>query len=220
MTDDDDLLAAELALGLLEGEQAEAARARAAGDDGFAQRVLWWESQFADLARPASIPDDRLWKRIVARLPANDNSAALRHWRAAAVAMMLLAAGLGTALVMRPDPSPRPQSLPVLVASLEGEGGNAALAVYTAADGKLVITPKGMNVGAGDAELWVIGAKQVPVSLGVIDASAQTTRQLNVTNAAMISAGATFAITREQRGGSPTGKPGGPILASGTIVSN
>lgn len=220
MTDDDDLLAAELALGLLESDQAEAARARAAGDDGFAQRVSWWESQFADLARPASIPDDRLWQRIVARLPANDNVAALARWRAAAVAMMLLAAGLATALIMRPDPAPQPQSLPVLVAALEGEGGNAALAVYTAADGKLVITPKSMNAGSGDAELWVIGTTHVPVSLGIIDASARTTRQLNVTNAAMISAGATFAITRERRGGSPTGKPGGPILASGTIVSN
>jgi anti-sigma-K factor RskA len=219
MTDDDDLLAAELALGLLESDQAEAARARAAGDDGFAQRVSWWESQFADLARPASIPDDRLWQRIVARLPANDNFAALARWRAAAVAMMLLAAGLVTALIMRPDPAPQPQSLPVMVASLEGEGGNAALAVYTA-DGKLVITPKSMNVGSGDAELWVIGATQVPVSLGVINASARTTRQLDAANAAMISAGATFAITRERRGGSPTGKPGGPILASGTIMSN
>ena len=220
MTDDDDLLAAELALGLLDPVEAEAVRARQAADAAFAARVAWWEHQFADLARSVSIADDRLWGRIVAALPANDNPAALKRWRAAAVAMMLVATALGTALVMRPVPAPAPPTMPVMVAALEGEGGDSAMAIYTAVDGKLMLAPKTMQVGAGDAELWIIGADQTPHSLGVVDARAQSARRLDAAHAAMIRAGATFAITREQRGGSPTGKPAGPVIAAGTIVSS
>ncbi|MBU3030565.1 hypothetical protein [Paracoccus marinaquae] len=47
---DDDILAAELALGLLEGAEAEEAARRLAGDPGFAQSVRDWQEVLAVLA--------------------------------------------------------------------------------------------------------------------------------------------------------------------------
>ncbi|MGB7655573.1 MAG: hypothetical protein WBL74_08830, partial [Novosphingobium sp.] len=73
MSEEDDLLAAELALGL---EADHAARARMANDAAFAQRVAWWEQQLAGLASDAGQdPPAELWPRIAAALPQNDNAA-------------------------------------------------------------------------------------------------------------------------------------------------
>ena len=62
----DDLLAAELALGLPDGPAADAAQSRLATDPGFAQQVRDWEERLARLAddlTPVMAPA-RAWQRI------------------------------------------------------------------------------------------------------------------------------------------------------------
>ncbi|MDS9466157.1 hypothetical protein RGQ15_01005 [Paracoccus sp. MBLB3053] len=46
----DELLAAELALGLLDGDEAQLLMARLAGDEDFARRVQEWQGRFAGIA--------------------------------------------------------------------------------------------------------------------------------------------------------------------------
>ena len=84
---------------------------------------------------------------------------------------------------------------------------------------RLTVSPAALHPGKGDAELWVIPAGQtVPVSMGVIGATAATSHPLDARHAALVTPGATFAISQEPKGGSPTGVATGPIVATGKII--
>ncbi len=222
LTDDDDILAAELALGLLPDGEAAVLGSRLASDAALAARVEWWRTQFAPLAQTAdgNVPADH-WARIAARLPANDNRVALRRWQGLSAVLGAIAAALLVVLVTRAPiepPMPAPQG-PQLAASLTGEAGNAVAITFDGTSRRMMIAPVKLDAGTGDAELWVIpeGAT-VPVSLGVIGTGAPQAHQMTAAQAAMMGEGATFAISQEPRGGSPTGAPTGPVVASGKVV--
>ena len=106
-----------------------------------------------------------------------------------------------------------------MVASLSGEKGSALAISYDSTARRLTIAPVQLDPGKGDAELWVIpvGSKEV-ISLGVIDTKKPSSRQLNPAQARLVAAGATFAVSLEPTGGSPTGQATGPIVASGKLV--
>jgi len=104
-----DLLAAEHALGLLEGEEARRARLLAASDPDFAESVARWEARLAPLGDEiaAAAPDPRLRDRILAAIAtapgAGDNVVVLRRtlrrWRILAGAMTAVAASLALLFV-------------------------------------------------------------------------------------------------------------------------
>ncbi|MDB5713216.1 MAG: hypothetical protein JWO15_613, partial [Sphingomonadales bacterium] len=74
MTDDDDILAAEFALGLLDAQQSEAVLRRAQADAVLSLRVAWWRDQLVPLVAEVEVtPPEGLWPRIAAQLPVNDN---------------------------------------------------------------------------------------------------------------------------------------------------
>jgi anti-sigma-K factor RskA len=87
---------------------------------------------------------------------------------------------------------------------------------YTAVitSGRLTITRVAGEVpdAAHTHELWIIVGNDPPVSLGVIPASGET---ISLPGAAV---GAVLAVTLEPPGGSPTGKPTGPIIAKGALA--
>lgn len=222
MTDDDDLLAAEIALGLLEPAEVRGLDEQL-GDPQFTARVEWWQHRLAGLA-PAAVAAEmpELWARIERHLPANDN-AVLRRWQGLSAVLGAVAAALLVVLVLRAPtqiPPPVVASGPQLAAALSGEGGTAVAITFDSVSRRLIVAPVKLDAGAGDAELWVIprGAT-VPVSIGVIAAKAVQAHQLDPRQAALLSEGANFAISREPRGGSPTGKPTGEIVASGAIAT-
>ena len=224
MNDDDDILSAEIALGLLEGAEGDAARRRVAADPALATRVDWWRDRFEALADDRVEPSASLWRRIEARLPRNDNSAAqVRRWQAAAFAATLVAVVLGSSLALRPSPAPvaptpATAATPLLLASLTGEGHVVATVAYDRAAARLTVVPASIDTHEHDAELWIIPAGGIARSLGTINAAHSVTSAARADARGMIGAGATFAITLEQRGGSPTGKAQGPIIASGIIA--
>ncbi len=223
MSEDDDLIAAEWALGLLDGGQADAAAARIAADPSMQARAEWWLGQLAGLAGEGTIvPREALWARISAALPVNDNSANLiRRWRATALAMMVVTVGLMSFIVLRPAPAPAPiqQSEHVLLASLVGELELSATIAFDPARGTLAVAPATLEVGAGAAELWIVSANGTASSLGVIDTHTAATHNVAPAHRSLIAPGTSFVITREPQGGSPTGKATGPIIASGKIIA-
>jgi anti-sigma-K factor RskA len=225
VNEEEELLAAELALGLLDGPDADAARLRLAADPAMAARVAWWHEQLVPLADGAAEqPSADLWHRIERVLPVNDNAPVLmRRWRAVAVAAMIGVIALGSTLLLRP-PAPstliltRSAPAPTLLASLDGKAGVAATVAYSRDNGRLTIVPGTLDTSARDAELWIIPAGGQPVSLGPIDPHSPSSPAVSPDRRALIATGATFAITMEPRGGSPSGKPTGPIVGSGTIA--
>ena len=227
MSEDDDLMAAEWALGLLDGAEAEAATARISADPALQARADWWRGRLAGLAEEGKIvPREALWARISAALPINDNTARLaQRWRATALAMMVLTVGLMSFIVLRPVPGSGPapadaaQSAHVLLASLVSDQALSATIAFDPAQGTLAVAPAALEVGAGDAELWIIAADGTANSLGVIDTHTAATHNVAPAHRSLIAPGTSFAITREPRGGSPTGQATGPIIASGKIIA-
>ena len=229
MTDEDDILAAELALGLLDAPQTAAARGRLAADPELAERTAWWSERFEALARADHAePTAGLWLRIAARLPRNDNAAGqVRRWRAAAIAATLVAVVMASMNALRPVPTPlagppaasasASASAPLLLASLSGDRGVLATIAYNRVADRLTIVPGSIDSSQRDAELWIIPAGGTALSLGTIDPSRPTTAPARAAARRAIGVGATFAITMEQRGGSPTGKAAGPVVATGII---
>ncbi len=229
LTDEDDILAAEIALGLMAPVDTAALLRRLSDDDALRARIGWWQERLAPLALPhATTPDARLWAAIDQRLPANDvggDRSAVRRWKAVSGMLGSIAAALLLALVIRPDvvqlPAPAPVATAPMVASLAGERGAAVAVTYNDAMRQLVVTPVSLDPGKGDAELWVIPAGQsVAISLGVIAADAPHARLIDAKLAELIKMGCTLAISQEAKGGSPTGKAAGPIVASGKVVSS
>ncbi len=227
MSDEDDLLASELALGLLDGPEREAATLRLGSDAALAERVDWWRDRFEPLSTGDSVePSEGLWHRIETMLPGNDNAGITeaRRWRAAALAATVVAGLFGAALVLRPAPMPQasaptatPAPVPVLLASIAGDSGVVATIAYNRTAGELTIAPGTLDAGTRDAELWIIPADGTPRSLGTINPARATTAPARASVRSLIAQGATFAISLEPRGGSPTGLPTGPILGTGKI---
>jgi anti-sigma-K factor RskA len=223
VTEDDDILAAEYALGLLSPEEAAATEARLKTDGPLSLRVAWWRDQLSPLAIETEVePDASVWRGIETRLGVNDNAPdRARPWKWATGGMGAVAAALLAVIALRPVPAPLPVPTPSspMVASLSGERGMAVTVAYDSASKRMLVTPVALDPGKGDAELWVIPVGQtVPVSMGVIDAKTAASHSVDAAHAAMLSPGATFAISQEAKGGSPTGAAQGPIVASGKII--
>ncbi len=221
MTDEDDILAAEFALGLLDNSEAAAVQARARTDAPLSLRIAWWRDQLSPLASEVATPAPAgIWKKIEAQLPGNDNSATMmQRWRAAALAAMSVAAALLVFIGMQPadvpvvvPPIPAP-----MMAALSGEKGAVVAVSYDAVSGKLMVAPTTLDPGKGDAELWIIPEGGTPKSLGVVNAKLAEPYMVPVTVRSFILPGATLAISQEAKGGSKTGAPTGVVVAAGKI---
>jgi anti-sigma-K factor RskA len=226
--DDDDILAGEYALGVLEGPERAAVEARLATDAVFAQRVEFWATRLELMvsASPAE-PRAAVWDNIAARLSANDDEApagahvAARRWRTLALVTSAIAASLAVVLVTRPAPEPvvAVEAQPSLVASLQdGKTRDAVSIIVEQAGGRLLVTPVRLTTEDRSPELWIIPGDGTPRSLGVLRATLPSRVAVPEQHRAHIHSGATFAITLEPIGGSPTGAPTGPITASGKII--
>src|SRR5665647_2780918 len=102
----DELLAAELALGVLAGAERDAAAERAAREPAFARMVAAWEERLAPWAAEIAevSPSPLVWDRIAAALPAQAAPHAslwqsLAFWRGLTLATGTLAAACVGALI-------------------------------------------------------------------------------------------------------------------------
>lgn len=226
MAEDDDLAAAELALGLLDGEERAAALRRMMAEPEFTRAVEAWQERLAPLGDlvPAVSPSDGLWARIEAALGKQTGEIALlasvRRWKLAAAGATALAASLAMVLLMRPAPTPVPTApAPALVAQLGPSDAKAVLlASYDQDKALLTIAPATITAAGHSAELWVIPEGDKPHSLGLVGESGLTKIVIPVKLRATMHSGATIAVSIEPIGGSPTGQPTGPVVAVGKFT--
>jgi anti-sigma-K factor RskA len=68
-------------------------------------------------------------------------------------------------------------------------------------------------------ELWLIPADGVPRSLGVIGLGGTQRVTLAPTLLELVADGAVLAVSLEPVGGSPTGAPTGPVIATGRLTA-
>lgn len=239
MTDErstSEAFAGEYVLGLLTAEELVQARERLASDPDFAAQVARWQGRLAPLhAENQSIePPVDFWDKLEVRLgrnAANDNEASFRRrllvWKSIAGGMTAIAASLALLLMFEPRASVAPvarqgqQTAPVpMVAMLGKQGSMKVVASWSPSARQLVLAvPGDMSTDPNHSnELWVIPAGGKPKSLGTMPKSRQMHMQLANALATLLQQGATIAISVEPRGGSPTGAPTGPVVASGSLT--
>jgi anti-sigma-K factor RskA len=228
-----DVLAAERALGVLSPDERSQAAALEAADPSFAADVARWRGRLASLLdqiEPVE-PPSQLWQRIERATGSsvdNSNVIVLRRsvarWRALGVGMSALAAAFGLVLLMQPHPSPAPvstqsASAPLVAMLGDSDQNMKVVASWNPAARQLVLAVAGdMPSDPRHAhELWVIPAGGKPHSLGTMAQTKQMHMRLADTLARMLQQGATIAISVEPPGGSPTGSPTGPVVASGSL---
>jgi anti-sigma-K factor RskA len=229
-----DVTAAELALGLLDGEDRAQALRRVLAEPGFAAEVEAWRGRFADLfdAWPeAEAPADGLPRldRVLdpAQPAAIPRGATGRLWPGLAAASSLIAACLLLFVLLRPSLTPlapvapqpaRSANAPMLMAAImPSEGGAPAAAMYDPSSGKFSMAAAPMGKPGHSAQLWMIGADGVPHSLGLMHPHAPTEMMLPPETRAHMADGVMIAVSLEPMGGSPTGLPTGPVIAKGAL---
>jgi anti-sigma-K factor RskA len=209
-------LAAEYVLGTLTGDERTAFEARLQRDPAAMRAVALWASHLQPLADAVTpvIPPTDLWKRIQreAGLPARSKMRA-PMWIAAAVAAALVAvAFLIPDLIFRPDVNS--------VAQLAPQGGEPAFVVSVLDDRKklLIRAAKVDALPNQSYELWAVPPSgAAPVSLGVIEATGETERDVAENLRGLLTPGATLAVSLEPAGGSPTGTPT-TVMFAGTLA--
>lgn len=227
-----DLLAAEHALGLLDGEPLLHARGLVASDPSFARAVAQWEARLEPLfdeIDPAE-PPEAMWQRVraaIAALPVEGGNVArlerkLNWWKGVSAAASAIAASLAIVVAYdatRPPPAPVEQpAAAVMLAALMGEDKTMLLsAAWRPADNSLMILPETMRPAPGHShELWIIPADGRPRSLGILSAEAKR-MAVNPAMAPHFSGTPTLAVSVEPEGGSPGDLPTGPVVATGQL---
>ena len=233
---DDRIHAAEFVLGLLEAEARAATERRLTSDPAFEREVAAWQKHFAvfDDTADAVVPTDELWRRIEAgmgaaapapQVPATgmlrrfwNSLGALRIAALSGVAAAFAFAVVATVTVRHAQEVAARK--PIYVAILVDDATRQAGAVVNAfADGRVEMIPLvDMTVPAGRAlQVWTLWNREIgPRSVGLLDRARAT--PLDLERLPTTAADQLFEITLEPSGGSPTGRPTGPILYKGTTA--
>lgn len=221
------LLAGEAVLGLLPAEAREQVAARAAQDPALARELRFWRDSLLELdsSAPRLTPSPRLWSRVEQSLATAPGPLrrgqrqprlwhSLGFWRGLGAGLATACAGLLLVLLLgfgREQPSP--VAVAVLLAP---EGGQAGALVQAYADGSIDLTPLvDIPVPSGRVlQVWTLwDAARGPVPLGILPAAMPA--HLVVAGLPEPVERQLYEITLEPAGGSPSGRPTGPVLYKG-----
>jgi anti-sigma-K factor RskA len=233
-----DRLAADYVMGTLQGPARRRFDTLLRAHPALSRAVFEWQTRLGVLSADVSPvePSAGVWKGIEQKLFGAATSPASSHvtkawrwwqslwlWLWQGVAATATMAALALSLLIS---QPLPMSPPlVVVLNSTGEGLQQASATASAqfvasisADGKsLVLSPvAGASVTAKQAlELWALPANgAAPRSLGLVASNQATLIQ----RASLLEGTAAYAVSIEPSGGSPTGKPTGPVISVGKLT--
>jgi anti-sigma-K factor RskA len=219
---EDELLAAEYALGVLSGADRTTAQQRIARERAFARLVAEWEQRLAPWAAEIveAAPSPQLWDRIAAALPARAQGAGLWHnlalWRGLSFAAGAFAAAcLAAVIYLGALTQQRP-----LIATMEGGGYRHFVATIDLARNTVAVVPAAFSPDPTRIpELWLIPPDGKPRPVGLLRADQTVTLALPPDITAFAKKDAVLAVSLEPPGGSPTGLPTGPVIATGRLTS-
>jgi anti-sigma-K factor RskA len=220
-------LAGEYVLGTLDARTAATVRAAIETDAALREEVEAWERRLAPLAdtiAPAAPPPDLL-ARIEAALDARAATPsaiaplvrparASLLWKAWAAGATALAAGLSAFLILRPAPEE-----PRYVAVLQQDRGAPAWVVEASPTRGIMlagaVNPRPVEEGRV-LQLWGLApGATAPVSLGIVppDGRLEVDPRVLPPQEGML-----VEISLEPPGGSPIGRPTGPVLYIGRLA--
>jgi anti-sigma-K factor RskA len=210
--DEDDLVASEYVLGVLDLKERSAAEARIKRDPAFAAMVQGWELRFAGLNDGFDeAPAPNLLPKIESRLFPPPPRQGLT-WRSPLrwVAGAITAAAVVLVMLATVTP-PKPN----LIATLATADNRLSYEVRQFGDALRVTRIAGVPAVEGQVhELWVIAPGSAPVSLGLLQDEPLVVAYPSPPQ------GVVLAVSVEPVGGSPTGQPTGPVILTAKIASS
>ncbi len=236
MTERDNIeeLAAEYVIGTLPNSERAGVNERRLRDSALDAEIMRWEQRLAPLLEnvtPVSPPDgllDKIQSQVsqttsVISLDQHRKTLAARTrpWRMATGAMTALAASLAGFLIwtgpIKPDMSPK------YVAVIQEQSQSPAFLMTVDMNShmcaiKSVISPPKPDK---DYELWMVHESwKQPKSLGLIAKNDMELMPMSRDIEPDLYMNATFAVSLEPAGGSPTGVPTGPVMYAGRLVQS
>ncbi|MEO6361713.1 MAG: anti-sigma factor [Caldimonas sp.] len=220
-----DALAADHAIGTLRGAARRRFEALLPAHPALREASLGWQERLMPLtASLAPVqPSSDVWRRISERIGAGNGSRAaapqgawqrLAFWRGLTAFASVAAIGLAVLLA---TPAAVPPPVIVVLAATGPAAAGGTIVASISGDRKALVARPLMPVAlAADRslELWAVPAQGEPRSLGVMTSGTST-----VALGAQVLTGAdTLAVTLEPAGGSPSGKPTGPIVYAGKFT--
>lgn len=220
----DQMLAAEYALGALEGALLKEAQKRYDNDASFRHEVDGWSEHFQPLLDEVipQEPSPHIFAAIENRLgfDAKAKSSWL-NWLQNKFMVAGLAFGLfvmAATVSFNLMPVFFAPNAPLLTAALTEEGQQISARVENN-NRDVVLVADLPALENQDRELWLITkSSPTPISLGVMQAKGETRLSVDETIVPLFAEGAVLAITLEPIGGSPSGLPTGPVVASAPLI--
>jgi anti-sigma-K factor RskA len=233
-SDNNNLRYAEYALGVLDADARAAVAQEILVNEQAATAVALWQRQLAPLAEDFGeiTPAPRLWPGIRQALQLDPPSPPLqrpslwenlRLWQWIGVGASLIATACLVLLVVTPlrqQQPPRVVTTALMVSTIKQENGIASWTATMDLERKqIIVVPASPGAVAPDrsTELWLIPSGQKPLPVGVFNSGAVTTLTLTPALLAQLGPKAILAVSVEPPGGSPTGQPTGPVVATGAI---
>ncbi|MEQ1697352.1 MAG: anti-sigma factor [Hyphomicrobiaceae bacterium] len=234
MTDTDNMddLAAEYVLGTLDANERANVAFRRQRDPGLAAAIEAWEARLAPLngqiapVAPSPLLKDKIVERIrqaesASVVPSNviDLQHRVARWRSAALGASALAACLAGFIVVRETLKPVAPKSYVAVLQKDAQSPAFLMTVDIAAR-SFTVRPVAAEPNAGKSyELWLVNTKLGgPKSLGIVGDKPFSTNPKLATFTPGDIEDATYAVSVEPEGGSPTGLPTGPVVYAGKLV--
>src|SRR5215831_6679158 len=201
-------IAAEYVMGVLGADERREVERRLAQEPALASEVAFWEERLGVLADEVApvTPPRHIWSRIEAAIPAAAAARPTSLWQSLAFWR-----GFGIA----------PATRAPLMATLAGSSGQPNfVATVTATGDSLLVVPATLLTNDPRAvELWLILPNQQPRSLGLIKPGQPIRLTIPPDLVGRLVPDAALAVSLEPPGGSATGQPTGPVIASGKLTS-
>jgi anti-sigma-K factor RskA len=244
MTDGEDIdaLAAEYVLGTLDASERSTVAARRQREPALDAAILACEKRLSplmDLVQPVE-PPAGVWAAIQAQLDQQKSPSSLVSaggnvidlqrrlavWRRAAVAASALAASLLITIGVR-ETTRATQPRNFVAVFQKDDALPSFLLSIDLETRQLTIKPVSADTPAGKSyQLWIAAAPKGeppatrPRSLGVLEGGGLTTKAaLSAYDKAVVE-NATFGVSLEPAGGSPTGQPTGPVFHAKLIPAS
>lgn len=225
MTDQEDIdaLAAEYVLGTLSPAERTAVNARRQRERDLDAAIEAWELRLAPLAQatPPVEPSPGLLASIEAKIAGSADAGTVvelqqrvARWRRVAIAASAVAACLVVAFGLR-EVTRTPQPVSYVGVFQKDDQSPAFLLTVDLETRVLSIRVVAAERPADKTyQLWIASEQSggVPQSLGLIEDPTQITRATLASYDPLIVRRATFGVSLEPMGGSPTGRPTGPAL--------
>ncbi|NLR97102.1 anti-sigma factor [Rhizobium sp. P38BS-XIX] len=220
----DEILAGEYVLGVLSLAARRRVEARMVSDRAFAILVERWQLNLGSFnedyeeQQPRSAVFENIERRLFGQAQSEAKRAGLWEsigfWRGFSVAASAAAiAAIGYISVTQSTIRQSDR----LVAELSAPGNPITLHTsFDPSNGHLQIIPVASESADKSLQLWLVPGSGKPKSLGVFQQGESGEMVIPADLRAGIGEGATLAVSLEPLGGSPTGLPTGPVVASGS----